>query len=1158
MSVDAPTPLAADDVVSGLRPRPVTVLVARHRDGGAVEVIFRDHAGAVASQLLYPADMARLVVEKPEARWPFDADGADFRLAAEALRIRMAGLHDPMLAVSASDVRPLPHQIRAVYGEMLPRTPLRFLLADDPGAGKTIMAGLYAKELVLRGDLESMLVVAPGSLVEQWQDELASKFGIDATLLTPGMAAAAPDGNPFSRHRLLIARMDQLARSEDLLAHLERAAFDLVVVDEAHRMSARWIGSEQKRTHRYDLGRRLGAVARHLLLMTATPHAGKEEDYQLFLALLDPDRFEGRFREGVHSRDTSGLMRRMVKEDLLTFEGRPLFPERRAETVAYQLSDGEQELYEAVTTYVREEMDRADTLDDPRRRTVGFALTVLQRRLASSAHAILRSLERRRDRLEAKHQEALDPARSSPGEEHLGYRLRGVALDDVEGDELDAAAVEDLEDTVVDAATAARTAEEIAVEIAVLDGLVALAVRVRDAGQDRKWDELRGLLDKTVLATADGSVRKLIVFTEHRDTLSYLADQVGNVLGRQDAVVTIHGGTRREERRRVREEFTHDPSCQVLVATDAAGEGLNLQAAHLMVNYDLPWNPNRLEQRFGRIHRIGQENVCRLWNLVAEGTREGQVFTRLLEKMETQRQAYGGRLFDVLGDAFDEEPLRDLLMKAIRYGDDPARREELFTVIDAQVSRGLEDLLGEGALAREALAPHEVERLRRRMDDARAKRLQPHYVELFFAEAFSRLGGRLARREAGRHEISNVPAAVRSRQRPGAMMPLATSYARVTFEPDRVEGARRAELLAPGHPLVDTVLDATIEAHRDVLERGALLLDPHDASTTPRLVVALTGEVVDGTGRVVSKRFAFVTLTPDGEASTAGPAPYLDAEPLPEAAGDVARAVLGEPWLAPGVEQVATGWAIAHQQSEHLDEVRSRLLPHLEKTETEVRRRLSAESNYLYSEAALLRDRIAAGRATKGRHQNPDRMETVARDLESRLEARLAAIDAEKQLAARSPVVVGAALIIPAGMLDEADFPDHGLPVDTTVTERRAVDAVLAAERALGRVPEEMAHNNPGYDVRSTGPDGTTVLIEVKGRVLGAEQFFVTRTEVLTGRNIGAHHRLAMVAVSPHGPEHDEVRYRVDPFSQVTLDGFAATGVMASWTDEWTKGELPR
>ena len=414
----------------------------------------------------------------------------------------------------------------------------------------------------------------------------------------------------------------------------------------------------------------------------------------------------------------------------MTFEGKPLFPQRIAETVPYELSAGEKHLYEEVTRYVREEMNRAERLgsDHPRARTVGFALTVLQRRLASSTHAILRSLQRRQERLQTKRRELLDP-RFSRREDELA-QLPWTRLEDP--DELDAEETEQLEEEVVDAATAAQTVAELDIEIAQLTELVALARSVNNSGEDRKWSELRALLLDEPLLGGEDRPRKLIIFTEHRDTLNYLAHQIRNVVGRPDAVVTIHGGTRRDERRVIRENFTHNPDTRILVATDAAGEGLNLQAAHLMINYDLPWNPNRIEQRFGRIHRIGQRNTCRLWNLVAEDTREGHVFTRLLEKMEAQRRAYGGRLFDVLGDAFKEQPLSKLLMEAIRYGDDPARRAELDRVVDAQVAKGTEDLLRERALAREALTPHELNQLRRQMDEARARRLQPYYIELFF------------------------------------------------------------------------------------------------------------------------------------------------------------------------------------------------------------------------------------------------------------------------------------------------------------------------------------------------------------------------------------------------------------------------------------------
>jgi len=344
----------------------------------AIELTYKTGGGNLGQRVLGRETEGSVVVVHAQAR-PLDAAAADFKLVAECQRIKLAGLSDPMLAVTTSDIQPLPHQLRAVYGELLPRTPLRFLLADDPGAGKTIMAGLYIKELILREDVKRCLIVAPGGLVDQWQDELYLKFGLAFEIFTPQLGETVFGASAFEQHPLLIARMDQLARNEDLLADLEKSEWDLVVVDEAHRMGAHYFGGKLEKTKRFQLGERLGDVARHLLLMTATPHSGKEEDFQLFLTLLDRDRFEGKYQSKLHTADTSGVMRRMVKEDLLTFDGKPLFPERIAATVPYELTELEQDLYEQVTTYVREGMNRAEKLDGKRRNTVGVALTVLRR-----------------------------------------------------------------------------------------------------------------------------------------------------------------------------------------------------------------------------------------------------------------------------------------------------------------------------------------------------------------------------------------------------------------------------------------------------------------------------------------------------------------------------------------------------------------------------------------------------------------------------------------------------------------------------------------------------------------------------------------------------------------------------------------------------------
>ncbi|MGC3994530.1 MAG: helicase-related protein [Propionicimonas sp.] len=1139
----------------------------------AVGLVFRRADGSISERVLYRADEDALAPAASKGR-PFDAPGSDFKLAAEAQRITLAGLFDPMVAVATSAVEPLPHQLRAVYGELLPRTPLRFLLADDPGAGKTIMAGLYIKELILRQDVRRCLVVAPGGLVDQWQDELFFKFGLRFDILSPGMAEASLGGSVFERHPLLIARMDQLSRTDELLEAAQDAEWDLVVVDEAHRMSAHYFGNKLTKTRRFQLGELLASRTRHLLLMTATPHSGKEEDFQLFLSLLDPDGFEGRFRQGVHDTGTQGLMRRMVKEDLLTFEGRPLFPERIAITVPYRLSDAEEQLYQQVTEYVREGMNRADRLDDSRRNTVGFALTVLQRRLASSPEAIHQSLIRRAARLRQR-REALERGETPEPP------TRDTDL--LDADEFAADDVETIEEELVDAATAARTIAELDVELADLDRLVGAAAHVVASGTDRKWAELRTILESGVPDAAGGTSvatdrpgsgpsspqGKLIVFTEHRDTLNYLRRRIATVLGRPDAVVAIHGGVQRTERRRLTEEFTKNPDCRILLATDAAGEGLNLQAAHLMVNYDLPWNPNRIEQRFGRIHRIGQTEVCRLWNLVADNTREGEVFTRLLGKIEEQRQAYGGKVFDVLGEAFAERPLRELLIEAVRYGEQPEVRARMEQVIDERVAEGLPELIAERALAAEVLNESEVAEQRRRMDEARVRRLQPHYIELAFRAAFTRLGGRLSRREAGRFEITHVPAALRVGRT------VATRYERVAFDQARVEvpDGPRADLLAPGHPLHDAVMAAAIEKWGPSLERGTVLVSP--TATAPSLLVGVVEEITDATGASVARRFGYAFVDPRGTVRDAGPAPYLDCVALPEVATSAAVAGSTHPGIDrdatswSSAEVAATSWFVAERLPAYLAEVGAARAAELQRARERVVQRLHQEINRLAAEAIVVAGRERAhaqggSAAAAPRGPSAEALSRRASELEARLDHRLAEIDRQRALSTRPPRVVCAALVIPASALPGAapDVRDEVVAaaraaVATKEVERRGVELVLASERALGRSPVEQPFNNPGFDVLSGVPGGDPVRIEVKARIAGADDFFVTHNEVIFGRNAAPRYRLALVRVDPRGPDFDEVRYLDDPFAGVDLGGFDAVGHRGDWSRTWAKAREP-
>ena len=1181
--------LQPDAVVRGILPDAgVTVVSVEWHGLDALTLVYRGPNGKVADEILYRHDEARLASVETGRPWSFDADGALFRLVSEAHRIRLAHLFDPVLAVHTSMVEPLPHQITAVYEAMLPRQPLRFLLADDPGAGKTIMAGLLIKELIARGDLRRCLIVCPGSLVEQWQDELSRKFHLPFEILTNDKLEAARTGNWFLENDLTIARLDKLSRNEDVQQKLSApdCRYDLIVCDEAHKLSATFFNGEVKRTKRYDLGRLLSSLTRHFLLMTATPHNGKEEDFQLFLALLDGDRFEGRFRDGVHQVEVSDLMRRMVKEKLLKFDGRPLFPERIAYTVPYKLSEAEARLYKQVTNYVREEFNRAEALaNDKRAGTVGFALTILQRRLASSPEAIYSSLRRRRERLEKRMREVELLQRGAATVVPDGPQLDDDDIEDLE--EAPENEVETTEEQVLDQATAASTIAELKAEISTLTQLEGLAAEVRRSGADTKWRELASLLGEiftkeglakqveeeqsaygpTALPKPKPSPRqKLVLFTEHRDTLNYLERQIGTLLGRPHALVKIHGGMGREERRKAQESFLHDPEIQVLLATDAAGEGINLQRAHLMVNYDLPWNPNRLEQRFGRIHRIGQTEVCHLWNLVADETREGDVYRRLLEKLEEARKALGGQVFDVLGKLqFEGKPLRDLLIQAVRYGDLPEIRAKLNQAVEGVNQALIQGLLEERALAHDTMDASRVARVREDMERADARRLQPHYVESFFVEAFKRLGGTLRQREPRRFEISHVPAPVRNRDRQiGTGDPVLERYERIAFEKSLVspQGQPLAAFVCPGHPLLDAVLDLTLERQRDLLKRGTMLVDERDFGTKPRVLFFLEHTVQDasllpsGERRTISRRMLYVEMDEDGQVHGLNYAPYLDYRPLNAGEADVS-AILARPecaWITRGLESKAQGDAITHVVPEHIKEVRDRRMALIEKTRGAVKDRLTKEIAYWDHRAAQLKLQEAAGKA--GARLNSGEARRRADDLQGRLEKRLAELDREAKISALPPVVLGGLVVVPIGLLGAISGRTPGLSAspDTQASAARARAAVMEVERSLGFVPTDREFEKLGYDIESrVVGTGKLRFIEVKGRVSGAATITVTKNEILYSLNRPEDFILAIVEFLP-GDTH-KIHYVRRPF--LREPDFGVTSVNYNFSELLAKGEPP-
>lgn len=1105
----------------------VLVVDVKWHGSDVLEVFYTDSSGKPGNGLVYRDQEHDLEVVEASARWSFTGDGALFRLAMEALRIRLAHHFDPYLAVHTSQVIPLPHQITAVYEEMLTRQPLRYLLADDPGAGKTIMTGLFIKELIARGDLQRCMIVSPGSLVEQWQDELWRKFGLKFDILTNDQLESAPTGNWFAEKNLVICRLDKLSRNEEVQEKVRACDWDLIVCDEAHKLSATYFGGEVKYTKRYRLAQLLSGLARHFLLLTATPHNGKEADFQLFMSLLDGDRFEFIARDGVHQADPSDLMRRMVKEKLLKFDQTPLFPERLAYTVNYSLSEAEAQLYAAVTDYVSEQFNLAEQLSNQGKNNVGFALTSLQRRLASSPEAIYQSLRRRKERLEKRLREEEINKRGHDLRLNLGD-VAGVNLDDEDPEGYDDLTEDEREQTearLIDEASASQSIAELKKEIEILKGLEKLARDVRNSGTDRKWDELSNLLqEKREMFDASGTRRKLVIFSEHRDTLNYLQEKIGNALGRPESVVVIHGGLGREERRNAQERFTQDKDALILIATDAAGEGINLQRAQLMVNYDLPWNPNRLEQRFGRIHRIGQTEVCHLWNLVAAETREGDVYKRLLDKLEEERKALGGQVFDVLGQLmFGDEPLWKLLLRAVRYGDDPETKAKLFAKVEGALdTESLRKLLETRALVDEAMDASTVRRVREEMDRAEARRLQPHFIESFFLRAFQVLGGSMKEREARRYEISHIPVAVRRRDREiGTGNAVQPRYERVTFERElvTVQGKPIAAFLCPGHPLLDSVISIVIERYRDVLKQGAILVDETDWSEIPRALIAIEHEITDGRldqkgdRRVVSKRFGFVELAEDGRPRHAGSAPYLDYRPVSDDEVPLVEKLANGDWLGGSLEETAVSYAAQNLVPEHFNEVKARREAWVDKTLEAVHERLTSAINYWDNRAEELRLKEEAGKQPK---LNSEKARQRRDDLRERLERRTEELKLERQLQRGVPRVAAGALVVPIGLLRKlqggASVPDSEAK-ETVRVEMLAMRAVMDAEIALGFVPIDVSAERRGYDIESLCPDGSLRFIEVKGRVNGADTVTVTKNEVLTALNKPDDYFLALVIV---------------------------------------------
>ena len=1117
-----------------------------------IEAVTLDHQSRLISRLLKREDLAGLEVAAEPGRATLMGDPAGFRLAAEATRIRLAHTHDPQLAVSVARIDPLPHQLEAVYHCMLRQPRLRFLLADDPGAGKTIMAGLLLKELKLRGAITRTLIVAPANLAPQWQREMADKFDEPFDLVDRA-ALMARGSRAWEIADQCVVSLDFAWRA-DVLESLARAQrWDLVIVDEAHKMAAYQRGNKLERTHRYRLGEFLTDHTEHLLLLTATPHKGDPENFRLLLQLLDPDLFaDAEVLGRAVQRHENPIFLRRLKEDMKDFDGRPLFPPRHVRTLGVELTRPEQQLYEDVTRYVADNFNRALAEDN---RNVTFALIVLQRRLASSVRAIRCSLENRRDRLSALHDEVranpalLEAARrpapesapggpqSAPESAPGGQQSAVFPSDDTPEQERWEAEEHALRFTV------ARNMDELSAEIAILADLAAQALAVEEGGPERKLDELRRVIEEIdVLRPGEGirSGEKLLIFTEAKDTLDYLVE---NLTAWGLSVTHIDGTMAPAERYRAEQAF-HDET-QVMVATEAAGEGINLQFCHLMINYDLPWSPARLEQRMGRIHRYGQKYEVTIYNLVATSTREGLVFHALLSKLERMRQGLGqDRVFDVVDQLLQGVPLERLIRDAL------ASRltfEEVRDQVLARLDYDQERRLQEATLA--GLATRYVDLTRLRADRQRAaeERLVPAYIRAFFVQALKALApGRLERRDDGFWHIPYVPAALRDvpeplRRRYG--LP-AESYAAITFDKADLD-ARRAlargglTFVGPGHPLFEAVVHHVLARFGPDLAQGAVLRDP--AGQAAGLLWFLVGNVEDGLGRIAGQRLFAIFQPLDGSPLTrVSPAWLLDLEPFSPApnagawAGQQSGGLEGRADCCPPEVAQATylqrladvdtvvDWSLDHVLEPYLADLQA-----MRQKETGIIRdylRRSFDVLVARSQGKLME---YEQRALQGADMSLTIQEERRHldDLRRRQSVRLAETGRAGVLALGAPEILGVAAVVPA--------PASASPVTLSVVEgsgggeppMRRSDAVEEAamahasayEQVRGWEVEDVSAEERGYDLLSRGPGEEVRYVEVKGRA-GVGAVELSENEWLKAEQLGEAYWLYIVTGALQAP----------------------------------------
>lgn len=1053
--------LVDKQITDPLWPEPVRILRVT-RSGSSYQVTAEGLRSQRVHKRLLPAQALERLAGAGAQEANFAGDPELYALGIEARRIQLGHTFDPFFAVSTSRIDPLPHQLEAVYGVLLKKPQIRFLLADDPGAGKTVMAGLTLKELKYRGLAERVLVVTPANLTDQWRREMKDKFGERFEVMNATTARAFYDENPWTVRPHVITSMD-FAKHDPYLQQLSQAHWDLVIVDEAHKFSATRYGKDTKKSLRYHLGEVLSSSAEQLLFLTATPHQGDDEKFRLLLDLLQPDLFATTaLLQEAAREDENPIMLRRLKEDMTDFEGKPLFPPRSVHTPEFRLTASERVLYEKVTEYVTKHFKRAWS---EKKRNIGLTMTVLQRRLASSTYAIARSLENRHKRLST-----LKDELSRLDEDEL-WTLSDEELEDLPEEER-----WQLEDELAERLTLAQNLPELEREIRELKALADEAAVLARIEQDRKLSELRKILDGLP------KHEKLLIFTEHKDTLDYIA----RVLRKQgESLTSIDGSMRLEDRIAAEREFRDEK--RIMVATEAAGEGINLQFCSVMVNYDLPWNPTRLEQRMGRIHRYGQRYDVHIYNLVAQGTREGDVLGRLLTKLEAMRAQLGSdRVYDVVGELLADVNLERLISEHLL-----GRRSlaEIQALVDARLSPERVDFIREVTL--EALAQRELDlsRLREQKHDSELRRLQPEYVERFFDAAFVRLGGTIDRRQDGLLRL-RVPYEVRQLNEA-----IANEYPRATFDG---KAMLDAEFIAPGHPLFDAVLRRTLEDAAPALAQGAAFALP--SLTHDELVAHLELSVVDGTGQTVSRRL--FALQEGSAVRAAQPRILVDATPAapspsPPDAGaakerlrEWAHDALLEPFLA------------------EVSEARSREVAIRRKYGLKSLRHLIGESSKKLTQFKL---KARGGEDMALPILQEERRLKALRERQQSLEARL---EQEASLTPEPAELLGLALLGPLS----AERLGDASPEVRRAVELAAMAHVMAYERAQGRDPKDVSAENLGYDVESGDR-----AIEVKGRA-GTGDIVLTPNEWITAGRLEELYYLYIVTDALTAPKLHVIR----------------------------------